>query len=146
MVDEWDFRFLALAAHVAEWSRDPSTKTGAVIVRPDKTVASMGFNGFPRGIRDDPLRYEDREEKYRRIVHCEMNAMMFARESLFGYTLYTFPFLTCGRCALHVIQVGIKRVVAPICPFDKSARWYEDFTRARSYYAEAGVQFSELEF
>jgi deoxycytidylate deaminase len=40
---------------VAEgWSKDPSTKVGAVIVRPDLTVASIGYNGFPRGMSDDP--------------------------------------------------------------------------------------------
>ena len=53
MIDEkWDRRFLALAEHVADWSKDPSTKTGAVIVRPDRTIASMGYNGFPRGMAD----------------------------------------------------------------------------------------------
>lgn len=38
-MDKWDQRFLELAKVVSTWSKDPSTKTGAVIVRPDKTEA-----------------------------------------------------------------------------------------------------------
>ena len=42
MIDnKWHNRFMELAEHVAQWSRDPSTKVGAVIVRPDKSVASV---------------------------------------------------------------------------------------------------------
>jgi dCMP deaminase len=29
---DWDKRFLDLAEHVAQWSKDPRTKVGAVIV------------------------------------------------------------------------------------------------------------------
>ena len=61
---KWDKRFIELADHVAQWSRDPSTKVGAVIVRTDKTVASMGFNGFPRGVDDAEGRYLDKPTKY----------------------------------------------------------------------------------
>ena len=35
---------LDMCDHVALRSRDPSTKVGAVIVRPDKTVASVGYD------------------------------------------------------------------------------------------------------
>ena len=62
--DKWDRRFLELANFVASWSKDPSTKVGAVIVRADRTVASMGFNGFPRGVLDHEGRYADRATKY----------------------------------------------------------------------------------
>ena len=68
--EKWNRRFLELAAHIASWSRDPSTKTGAVIVRPNKSVAGVGFNGFPQGAKDDPELYTDRTYKYDHIVHC----------------------------------------------------------------------------
>lgn len=61
--DKWDRRFLELATLVASWSKDPSTKTGAVIIGPDRSVISTGFNGFPREMPDDPKLYEDREKK-----------------------------------------------------------------------------------
>lgn len=48
-IEKWDARFLDLAVFIGDWSKDPSTKVGAVLVRPDRTIAGLGFNGFPRG-------------------------------------------------------------------------------------------------
>lgn len=94
---KWDKRFLEMAKMVSSWSKDPSTQVGAVIVRPDKSVCSVGFNGFPQRMDDLPGLYAIREEKYSRIIHAEINALNFANEKMAGYTLYTYPFLTCDR-------------------------------------------------
>lgn len=131
---------MSLAQFYAQRSRDPSTKCGAVIVRPDRTVAALGYNGFPRKIQDRLFLLENREEKYKRVVHCEMNAILAAREPLDGYTLYVWPFLTCERCAVHVIQSGISRVVAPPATKDQEGRWGSSFELAMSLYNEAGVE------
>jgi len=139
----WDRRFLHLASLVAGWSKDPSTKTGAAIVRPDRTVVSVGYNGFPRRMRDDLALLRDRAIKYSRTIHCEMNAILSARERLDGCTLYTMPFLTCDRCAVHVVQAGIRRVVSIMATDDQLDRWGESFELARSYYHEAGIQVVE---
>ena len=32
MSDKWDKRFLHLAKHISEWSKDPSTKVGCIVV------------------------------------------------------------------------------------------------------------------
>lgn len=133
---KWDRRFLALAAHVATWSKDPSTQCGAVIVDPRKRVVSIGYNGFAEGVRDTPERLHDRETKYKLVVHAERNAILFAGRDLTGCTLYTHPFGTCAVCAAMVIQAGIKRVVAP---FSDNPRWTPDFALAGQQYAEAGV-------
>lgn len=145
-MEKWDDRFLTLAAEIASYSKDPSTKTGAVIVRPDKTVAAMGYNGFPAKLDDDPLLYADREVKYERIIHCEMNAVLNARERVEGYTLYTFPFLSCPRCAVHMISAGITKVVAPACPKDKLDRWGEAMERTKKIFLEAKVEVVEIEY
>ncbi len=142
---EWDMRFLGLAEHVAGWSKDPSTKTGAVIVRPDKTICSVGYNGFPRNMADFPDRYAHREEKYARILHCEMNAVFNAKEPVAGYTLYTWPFLSCQRCAVHVIQAGIVRTVAPCPTAEKLERWAQALEQSRDYFIECGVVVVEIE-
>ena len=141
---KWEKRFLEMAQLVATWSKDPSTKVGAVIVRPDFTVASVGYNGFPRGMEDHSDLYADRDVKLSRIVHAEMNAILHAREPLQGYTLYTSPVLTCDRCAVHVIQSGIVRVVSPVPPEGLSERWGEMFKKAREYYLEGKVIVTEL--
>lgn len=136
---KWEVRFLKLAEHIAKWSKDPSTKTGAVIVRPDRTVASIGYNGFPRGCMDDAHLYDNRDVKYSRIVHCEMNAILSAREPLHGYTLYTWPFASCDRCAAHVIQSGIKFCVAPQIPYHLKDRWEDSLKKTALLFDEAGV-------
>lgn len=141
---KWDFRFLGLAKQVASWSRDPSTKTGAVIVRPDNSVCSVGFNGFPKQMEDKPEWYEDREEKYSRIVHCEVNAQIFAREPLQDYTLYTYPFLSCDRCFVQMIQCGIKRFVAPRCPDSLKERWGKQFEKVREWAHDCAAEIVEV--
>ncbi len=142
---KWDQRFLQMAALVAGWSKDPSTKCGAVIVAPDRRVISLGFNGFPQRMPDSPELYANRDEKYSRIVHCEMNAALFAKESLRGATLYTWPCLSCDRCAVHMIQAGIVRCVAPLPTDDMLSRWAPMLAKTRQYFLEAGIQFSEYQ-
>lgn len=142
-MDKWTQRFLALAQHIAQWSKDPSTKTGAVIVRPDRTIASLGYNGFPRGIEDTPERLNDREQKYPRVVHAEMNAILNAHEPVVGCTLYIWPWMPCGRCAVHVIQAGIVEVVSVVPSQDRRARWAKEFLLAHELFAEAGIPVLE---
>jgi len=135
---------LGLAKQISTWSKDPSTQTGAVIVRPDRTIASVGFNGFPRGIADTDELLNNREEKYKRVIHCELNAILSARERLDGYTLYNYPGQSCSRCAVHVIQAGIKRVVARSADDDFNVRWREERLLAEDLFLEAGVELTYL--
>lgn len=130
----WHTRFLDLARHVATWSKDPSTRVGAVIVRPDRTIASVGFNGFPRGVEDYPDRYADRPTKYQFVVHAEANAILNAHGSVAGCALYSTLF-TCNECAKLILQAGISQVVAPT-PATLDAY---GFRVALQMYAEAGV-------
>src|SRR6056297_1129882 len=92
LMNKWDERFLDMAELVATWSKDPSTKIGAVCVEPQsKRILSMGYNGFPRGIADLDWRYEDKEVKYSLVVHAEANAIYNATSngvSLEGSTIY----------------------------------------------------------
>ncbi len=66
---DWNKRFLDLAEHVASWSKDPSTKVGAVVVDEKKRVVSLGYNGFPRGVLDIDSRYNDRDTKHLFVAH-----------------------------------------------------------------------------
>ncbi len=137
---DWDGRFLGLAAHIAGWSKDPSTQVGCVIVGPDREVRSTGFNGLPRGIADTRERLEDRELKYLLICHAEENAIMHAARigiSLKGCTVYvTWP--PCTRCARSLIQAGVSEAVYPTSA-EVPERWRGDFSLASEMLAEAGV-------
>lgn len=141
--EKWDRRFLDMAKMVAGWSKDPSTKSGAVIVRPDLSVASVGFNGFPKSMSDADELYEDRETKYSRVVHCEINALIHAGERVDMYTLYTFPFMCCDRCVVQMIQAGISRFVWPVASTDAKSRWSESFLKTEKYIGESGAAWSE---
>ena len=139
---DWKARFLALAEHIAGWSKDPSTQVGAVIVRDDRTVASIGYNGFPRHVDDDRSILLNRELKYAMTVHADLNAILNAREPLHGYTMFLWPMPPCSHCAAAIIQSGIATVIAPRTD---NPRWVDSINLSRVMFAQSGVNFEEVE-
>ena len=137
---EWDLRFLELAKLVSTWSKDPSTKVGAVIIDDNRRVVSVGYNGFPKGVRDSEHRLGNREVKYNYMVHAERNAMLFANSIPKNSTIYTYPFMPCSECAGMVIQSGIKKVVTL---YDDNSRWADSFKVTKRMFGEAGVNLIE---
>lgn len=138
---KWDLRGLERAAVNATYSKDPSTKVGAVLMRPDKTFAGDGFNGFPAGLSDDPALYLDREYKNATVIHAEENAILNSRDqSMHGYTLYVSGLPPCCHCASMIIQKGITRVVALNRMVPK--RWVRNMTWACSNMLQAGLEVS----
>lgn len=135
----WDDFFLGLARYAAQASKDPSTQVGAVIAD-GKNLVSVGFNGFPKGMADDPALYEDREIKYSRTIHGEVNAIFNSHIPVSGFTLYcTHP--PCPSCALTIIQSGIKRVVYEINTRPEfMSRWSDAINKANGFFHEAGVE------
>jgi dCMP deaminase len=134
-------RFLEMARNSAMWSKDPSTKVGSIIVDDDKRVVSVGYNGFPKGVDDDG-RLENREEKYKMIVHAERNALLFANKDVKDCHIYTYPFMPCSVCAGMIIQAGIKRVVSVK---NENSRWQEDFKVSRRLFNESGITLIEYD-
>ena len=141
MSAKWDIRFLNLATHISEWSKDPSTKVGCVVVGPDREIRSTGFNGFPRGIQDSDDRLTNRDLKYPLICHAEENAIMHAARiglALKGCTAYvTWP--PCTRCARSLIQAGVSEIVIP-SGLEIPDRWRDDFEMSMGLLREAGVK------
>lgn len=141
-VTQWDQRYIDLAKQISTWSKDPSRKIGAVAVGSKGQILSQGYNGFPRGILDLPERYENREVKYKHVVHAEMNVIYnatFNGVSLDGASLFVYGLPVCNECAKGIIQVGIKRVVIftdEIVP----AIWTEAFELTWSMFKEADVK------
>ena len=137
---DWGKRFLQLAKHISEWSKDPSTQVGCVVVGPDRELRSTGFNGLPRGIEDNEQRLNNREIKYPLICHAEENAIMHAARigmSLKDCTAYvTWP--PCTRCARSLIQAGISTIVYPK-DIEIPDRWMEDFNLSLNMLKEANI-------
>ncbi len=143
--EKWDRRFMELAGFISAWSKDPSTKVGAVIVDPrNKRIVSTGFNGFPFGVEDRAERLDDRAVKYEMVVHAETNALMFAGTQAAGCTLYVTPLPPCARCAVLIIQAGIKRVVSPT-PDTSKEPWKSQFAISSQMFVEAAVEIDFLD-
>ena len=143
MSNKWDERFLDLASEVSTWSKDPSRKIGCIAVR-DRKILATGYNGFPKGIEDLKVRYDDREQKYHFVVHAEMNTIYNAAEngiSLKGSTLYIYGLPVCSECAKGIIQAGVERVVV----FSKETpdRWIDSITKTTDLFEEAGVDYEK---
>ena len=144
---QWDQRYVKAAKIVASWSKDPSTKCGAIIVRDDKTISSAGYNGFPRGMMDLPERYEDRSYKYPHIIHSEWNAVQSSNDqAIKGYSVFAWPMPPCNECTNALIQKKIARVVCPKPSIDKLDRWQESFSHAREQSERANILYSEIDF
>ena len=117
----WDGRFLQMASLVATFSKDPSVGVGAVITNSKNQIISQGFNGLPRGAKDDE-RLHNREWKLKRVLHAEENAVFNANTCLEGCTIYvTHP--CCLHCCSVVAQAGISRVVFVEPTADFAKRW-----------------------
>ena len=138
---KWDKRYLNLAKQVASWSKDPSRKIGAVIVGDAGQIISQGYNGFPRGIDDTEERLNDRETKYKFVVHAEMNAIYNAihnNASTVGASIYVTGLPVCRECAKAIIQVGIKNVYMDTKPIDN---WEESGEDSLKLFREANINY-----
>lgn len=139
----WRDRYLELAKQVSTWSKDPSRKIGAVAVGDKGQILAQGFNGFPRGILDSEERLNEREVKYKYVVHAEMNVIFNASlngVSLNGADLYVYGLPICNECAKGIIQVGIKRVYI-LVDGEVPPVWVESWNNTRSMFIEAGIEF-----
>ena len=149
MSEKWDIRFLKLAKEISTWSKDPSSKIGAVIVNDDRRILATGYNGFPRGVEDTHERLSDREQKYPLIIHAELNALLnalYSGVSAKDATLYVYGLPICSDCTKSVIQSGIKRVVLPQIE-NAPEKWRTAWTNvSEPMFKEAGVVIRKVDF
>jgi dCMP deaminase len=104
--------FLGIARAVAQKSKDPNCRVGAVIVSQDHLVLSTGFNGLARGVYDDQRLLQNVDEKLKWICHAETNAIANAARSgvsLMNSTLFVTKF-PCFLCCNAIAQAGVKRI------------------------------------
>lgn len=110
----WDEYFMGLAHLSALRSKDPNTQVGACIVDKDNKIVSVGYNGMPRGVKDEDVPWAREggfvDTKYAYVVHAELNAILNTPRLLKDCTLYVSLF-PCNECAKAIIQSGIKKIV-----------------------------------
>lgn len=166
-MSKWAERFIQMAEFVAQWSKDPSTKCGAVIVGEDNEVLATGFNGFPRGVKETDEymvtsggedwaeeQLNDRWErpgKYEWVEHAERNAIYNAARSgvrTQGATMYlNYAVECCAGCTRAIIQSGIRRVVGPRRPFPGKGKGV-DYSRTAAnkvMMEEAGIEVEHVD-
>jgi dCMP deaminase len=139
----WHKRFMDLASYVAEWSKYPGRRVGAVIVDDRRTVVSLGYNGCPRGCDDDDPNKYLQDTKYLYAEHAERNAIYNAARPLIGCTLYVMWF-PCADCARAIIQSGIKKLVARK-PNVNDPDWGKSFVAALRMLEEVNVEIQWYE-
>lgn len=135
-------RFLGVAESIAQMSRDPSTRVGALIFGPGYEIRSSGWNGAPRGCSADvDHRFKDREEKLWWVAHAELNSITNAARTgtpTEGCAILATR-MPCMKCALAIVQAGIKVVLCPDYSVGYSERWAADIERTKKLMAETGV-------
>ena len=98
---------LRLSEVAAQRSEDPRTKVGCVLLRPDHTVASLGYNGPLPGVEIDC--WHDRKEKLLRVIHAEQNALRYVKPGECNMAAITYS--PCNDCLKNLAAYGIKRIV-----------------------------------
>ena len=148
--NKWHYRFMELAFLISTWSKDTSTKTGAVVVGPDREIRATGYNGFVRGVDDDIPERMERPTKYDFFEHAERNAIYNAcltGTSLKGCIIYA-THAPCTDCARAIIQAGIKTVVTNKIIIDENTpkgTWRDKLEYSAQMFKEAGIEYIELD-
>ncbi|MEE9366978.1 MAG: deaminase [Dehalococcoidales bacterium] len=142
---KWRRRFYEMAQLVGTFSKDPERQVGAVIVTEDCRNISIGYNGFPRHVKDLEERLRDEERRQMMTVHAELNAIYNARFDLRGCTIYSTKF-PCHECAKGIIQSGITRIVSVPPKFypEGCGTWALSQEFSDLMLREAGVQMIEV--
>lgn len=139
----WDLRFQAMAELVAEFSKDPKRRVGAVAVSPDRRGLSIGYNGFPAGTPDLQQDLEDPGRKEQLMVHAELNAILNQGCSVVGWTLHVTKH-PCVQCAGAIANSGIARLVTPRADLTHPT-WGRSYALAIEVLRDADVEVRYLE-
>lgn len=109
MRPSWTDYFLGLAKVVSQRSHDLQTQHGCVITDAHNRILGVGYNGFPRGLKDEHLP-NTRPDKYPWMIHAERNALSncVVRPDK-GIAYVTGQ--CCNDCIMALWQEGVTSVV-----------------------------------
>ena len=127
---------------VATFSPDPSTQNGAVLYDFNGVEIGRGCNNFPSGV--DVKHWHDREQKYPRVVHAEVAAILDAGRlgnSTIGSVLVC-PWAACSNCAKHIAYAGVSVLYRHPQETDEifaTGRWHDECMLGDEIMREAGI-------
>lgn len=145
-------KYMELAKFFSSWSKDPSTQVGAVIIGESGQVISQGYNGLPRGVKDEEHILNNRELKYQYVVHAEQNtlynALLNGTKITPESTMYVYGMPVCSECAKGIIQSGVKNVVYYLPEESKTKdgypKWLEMNKLTEKLFKEAKVNYKKI--
>lgn len=108
MRPDWIQYFLGIAKVVSLRSHDIHTQHGCVITDANNRIIGVGYNGYPRGLKDHALP-KDRPDKYDWMIHAERNALsncVIRPDNGVAYVTGQ----CCNNCIMALHQEGIKKV------------------------------------
>lgn len=142
--------FIGICRATALRSTCLRAKVGAILVRPNGVVHSLGYNGSPRGFEHclDKGCVLDSQGKCIRTVHAEMNALIHAQVTE-GMHLYS-THLPCYECIKSIINAGIASVHYEHFYFDQRCKLLPDFKIYGEMYqpsllARAGIIVEQIQ-
>ncbi len=115
----WADYYFQLATVCASRSQDPypNRAVGCIAVRPDKSIASLGYNGPPPHTEID---WRDRDERRLKILHAEINCCRFLKPGECDLIVVTLQ--PCSSCLCLIASYGIKKIIfGDIYDHDKSS-------------------------
>ena len=120
----WDEYFLNLLEPLSQRATCDRGHNAAVIVSPGNTILATGYVGAPPGqphcddvghmMRTVIDEKGNKSQHCVRTLHAEENAILQCAKDgirIEGATIYT-KLVPCYNCAMRIVRVGIKRVVA----------------------------------
>jgi dCMP deaminase len=137
-------KYMPIADAVADLSKARTTRVGAVVMSPDRTIRATGYNGAPRGSMADERSdvRSDKPEKSYWIVHAELNAILSAAKCgtpLDGCTIVV-THQPCMGCATAIVQSGIRRVITRRPSGSFLENWSEHVVRSTALFKECQVE------
>lgn len=136
-------KFMAVAEAMQAMSKDRSTKVGAVALDDDYNILSVGYNGFPKKVRDDIDERHERPVKYSFTCHAEANVVSQAAykgASLRGSTILVTSLFPCAGCTGQMIQAGVKRIITSDPDVANNPMWLEQAVISKTMLREAEVE------
>lgn len=142
----WDELFMLAAYDAATRSSCLFLKTGAVIVK-DKRIIATGYNGAPpeiencldRGCRKKQkgIDFEEKETGNCRGAHAESNALdQIPRKELKGAVMYSV-FFPCTHCAKRIVSNSLSELVYSII-------YREPDSLTKELFSESGIRLRQL--
>ena len=140
----WDEYFLAILEPIGRRGSCDRGRSGSVIVSPGHTIIATGYVGAPPGqphcdeaghMMKTVIDSEGNQSQHCvRTLHAEENAILQCAKDgikIEGATIYS-KMVPCYNCAMRIVRVGIKRVVA--------LKKYHADGQSRKLFQDAGVE------